>query len=256
MATHPRPVEDDSPNQFTIEDLARTTGLSVRNLRSHHARGLLPAPEVRGRVGYYGPVHVERVRLIRELQDEGLKLDGIKRLLTESEASGDGLLAVRRAADAFAESEASEVIGAAELGERLGLHPEDGALLEKAKKLGILVPLGGDLFEVPSPSLLETAEEVVRRGIPLPHALDLFAELSRHARDVSRKFVKVFIDDVWKPFSDAGLPDDRWDEVAESMEQLRPLAGEALLTVYRQTLSEEVEQTFADITRRLAQGKR
>ena len=122
--------------------------------------------------------------------------------------------------------------------------------------LGLLVPLGGDLSEVPSPSLLATAEEAVRRGIALAHAIDLLEELERHARDVSRKFVKLFLDDVWKPFSDAGLPDDRWGEVAESMEELRPLAAQALLTVYRQTLSDEVETTFADITRRLAEGKR
>ena len=53
----------------------------MRNVRSHHARGLLPPPEVRGRTGYYGPEHVERLRLIRQLQAEGLKLEGIKRLL-------------------------------------------------------------------------------------------------------------------------------------------------------------------------------
>ena len=67
----------------------------MRNLRSHHARGLLPPPEVRGRTGYYGPEHVARLRLIRELQSEGLKLDGIKRLLGDS---GERLLALKRAA--------------------------------------------------------------------------------------------------------------------------------------------------------------
>ncbi len=248
--------EEASPNQLTIEALSRETGLSVRNLRSHHARGLLPAPEVRGRVGYYGPEHVERLRLIQELQAEGLKLEGIKRLLEESEHSGEGLLRVKRAADSFEENEGSEVVRLAELRERLGFTAGDQKLLDKAVKLGLLVPLGDDLFEVPSPSLLGTAEEVVRRGISLAHALDLVQELERHARDVSRKFVKRFVDDVWRPFSDAGLPDDRWSEVAESMEQLRPLAAQALLTVYRQRLSDEVEATLTDITRRLSEGKR
>ena len=250
------PAAAGSPNQLTIEGLARETGLSVRNLRSHHARGLLPPPEVRGRVGYYGPEHVERLRLIQELQGEGLKLAGIKRLLDDSAGPGPGLLQVKRAADAFEESEGSEVVTIAELRERLGLDETDTKLLDKAVELGILVPLGRDLFEVPSPSLLATAEEVVHRGITLPHAIALLQELERHARDISQKFVKLFLEDVWKPFSDAGLPDDRWSEVAESMNQLRPLAADALLTVYRQTLSDEVEATFADITRRLSKGKR
>src|SRR5918998_4213483 len=121
--------DEASPNQLTIEALAHETGLSVRNLRSHHARGLLPPPEVRGRVGYYGPEHVERLRLIQELQAEGLKLDGIKRLLEESR--GDGLLNVKRAADAFGagDGEGSEVITAEELTERLGLATADRKLL-------------------------------------------------------------------------------------------------------------------------------
>ena len=61
---------------LTIDELARETGMTVRNVRSHHARGLLPPPEVRGRTGFYGPEHVDRLRLIQELQSEGLKLEG------------------------------------------------------------------------------------------------------------------------------------------------------------------------------------
>src|SRR5919107_3241597 len=133
-------VEDgsESPNQLTIEGLAHETGLSVRNLRSHQARGLLPPPEVRGRIGYYGPEHMERIRLIQELQGEGLKLDGIKRLLEES--AGEGLLRVKRATDAFGEGEGSEVITADELRERLGAGAGERKLIARATALGILVP--------------------------------------------------------------------------------------------------------------------
>jgi hypothetical protein len=40
------------------------------------------------------------------------------------------------------------------------------------------------------------------------------------------------------------------------MDELRPLAALALMTVFRRTLSDEVEATFAGITKRLAEGKR
>ena len=42
--------------------------MSVRNIRNHQSRGLLPPPEVRARTGYYGPEHVARLRLIQEMQ--------------------------------------------------------------------------------------------------------------------------------------------------------------------------------------------
>src|SRR3954452_13900714 len=111
--------EGDGPpaNELTIDDLAREMGLSVRNVRSHQARGLLPAPEVRGRIGYYGPEHVSRLRLIHELQAEGMKLQGIKRLRRESDGRGDGLLRVKHAADSPADAESPEVVSVNELGE-------------------------------------------------------------------------------------------------------------------------------------------
>ena len=238
---------------LTIDELARETGLTVRNLRSHHARGLLPPPEVRGRTGYYGPEHVERLRLILQLQSEGLKLEGIKRLLADS---GERLIALKRAAGEVPET--PEVVTAAELGERLALGADDHPrrLLAKAQKLGVLVPLGDDHYEVPSPALLAAAEEVVRRGVSLAHALDMIEGVQRHSRAVAREFIKLFMDDVWKPFAAAGMPEDEWGALTESMEQVRPLAGQALLAVFRRSMDEEVEATFAEMARRLAGGKR
>src|SRR5687767_10405553 len=65
---------------LTIEQLASETGFTVRNIRAHQARGLLPPPEVRARVGYYGDEHVARLQLIQELQADGFNLKGIKQL--------------------------------------------------------------------------------------------------------------------------------------------------------------------------------
>lgn len=250
------PAPEAEGNDLTIDELAREVGLSVRNLRSHQARGLLPPPEVRKRVGYYGPEHVARVRLIQELQAEGMKLDGIKRLLDASGASGEGLLRVKHAAEAFGEAESTEILTVAELREKFGPTEDEPKLIERAIKLGLLAPVGDDMFEVTSPSLLAAAEEVVARGISLPHALELLSSLKRHSRSVSEKFVRLFVEDVWKPFATTGQPDERWEEIADAMDRLRPLAEEALLAVFRQTLSDEVESTFSDIARRLAQGKR
>ena len=243
-------------NDLTIDELAREVGLSVRNLRSHQARGLLPPPEVRKRVGYYGPEHVARVRLIQELQAEGMKLEGIKRLLDASGASGEGLLRVKHAAEAFGDAEGSEIVSLAELRERFGEDEDEAKLISRAVKLGLLAPVGDDLYEVPSPSLLAAAEEVVARGISLPHALELLGELDRHSRGVSEKFVHLFMEDVWKPFAASGRPDESWQELAETMDRLRPIAEEALLVIFRRRLSDEVESAFTGIARRLAQGKR
>lgn len=247
---------EDSDNTLRIDELARMTGLSVRNIRSHHERGLLPPPAVRGRVGYYGPAHIERIHLIQSLQSEGLKLEGIKRLLEDSHTDSAGLLRVKQAADAFAETETGEVLTEFELLERLGVAPEHARkVLADAQRLGIVVPLGQGHYQVLSPSLIDAAEAVVRGGVKLEHALRLVEDVGRHSEAISKRFVKTFIDDVWRPFAAAGMPQDEWARIGEAMESMRPAAAMVVVAVFRQRLADEVETAFAQIVKRMSQGK-
>ena len=140
--------------------------MTVRNIRAHQARGLLDPPEVRMRVGYYGAEHLAQLRLIRELQDDGFNLNGIKRLLSDTEGTAERLLAFKQALSAAAGTEAPQLITLSELGRRFDVSPDEAiAVLTQAQRLGVLVALGEDQFEVPSPSLLALAEEGVRNGI-------------------------------------------------------------------------------------------
>ena len=157
-----------SEADLTVEQLAYETGMSVRNIRNHQSRGLLPPPEVRARVGYYGPEHVARLRLIQEMQAEGFKLSAISRLIGEHGADADRFVGLRQAVTAPFATEAPEVYSREELVEKFGA--DDDKLLDKAQKLGLLVDLGEERFEAPSPALLRAAEEVMAMGIELPAA--------------------------------------------------------------------------------------
>lgn len=254
-ARHLEPVPPE--NQLTIEELAAQTGMTVRNIRSHQARGLLAPPEVRSRVGYYGSEHVLQLRLIRELQDQGFNLGGIKRLLEETPDTAERLLRVGRSVRAQRADQPAETMTAVELGQRFQLEPAEGRqILDVAVRLGILIPLGGDNYEAPNPSLLAVADEAVRSGIPLRAALQVIQELQRHSDAVSRSFVKLFITEVWKPFARADMPDERWPEIEDAIERLRPAASQAVLSIFQERLSGQIEGAFAEITRRLSERKR
>jgi DNA-binding transcriptional MerR regulator len=249
--------QSNSPNQLTIEQLAAVTKMSVRNIRAHQARGLLAPPEVRLRVGYYGPVHVAQLRLIRELQDDGFNLNGIKRLLDDTQGTAERLLRFKRALAAAPYAEQTETLTLAELGRRFRVSAEEApAVLAKAQRLGVLVPVGEDTYEVPSPLLLTVAEEVVARGIALNSALAILEEIERHCDSVSRSFVTLFLQEVWRPFQQADMPPERWPEIERAVERLRPIASEALLAIFQQRLGKEVEGAFTEITRRLAERAR
>src|SRR5689334_23893626 len=111
-------------NRLTIEELAAESGMTVRNIRSHRARGLLPPPEVRDRVGYYGPQHVARLRMIQELQSEGFNLKGIERLLEQSPGPAEQFLSFKRALGASFETEKPQTFTRDELVERFGENEE------------------------------------------------------------------------------------------------------------------------------------
>lgn len=248
--------DGDGTHGLTIEQLAAETGMSVRNIRSHQARGLLAPPEVRSRVGYYGPEHVAQLRLIRDLQEEGFNLNGIKRLLEDRHGTAERLLRVRQALAATVKDGPAETHTAIELGQRFNLGVEEGReLLSKAIKMGVLIPLGGDKYEAPNPSLLEVGDEAVRSGIPLRAALGVIEEVQRHCDAASRSFVRLFLREVWRPFAKEDMPVERWPEIEDAVERLRPAASEALITIFQEQLSTQIERALNEITHRLSERK-
>jgi DNA-binding transcriptional MerR regulator len=238
---------------LTVEQLAYETGMSVRNIRNHQSRGLLPPPEVRARVGYYGPEHVARLRLIQEMQAEGFKLSAISRLIGEHGEDADRFVGLRQAVTAPFATEAPEVYARAELVEKFGT--DDDRLIEKAKKLGLLVDLGEDRYEAPSPALIRAAEEVTGMGIELPDALAAIEKLERNAQSSARTFVDLFVEEVWKPFDEAGRPEEGWDEIIAAIGRLRPLAFDALNATFRLTLTSEIEKAFGEVLERRQKKK-
>ena len=128
------------PADLTIEELAAESGMTVRNIRAHQARGLLAPPEVRMRVGYYGPNHVAALRLIRELQEDGFNLAAIKRLLSDRERTEERFARFRASLLRPSEHELAQTVDAARLRERLGVDGDAAdQVLARAERLGAVV---------------------------------------------------------------------------------------------------------------------
>lgn len=239
--------------EMTIEQLAAETGMTVRNIRAHQARGLLAPPEVRMRIGYYGPEHVAQLKLIRDLQEDGFNLAGIKRLLDDAQGTAQRLTRFRRALTSPPNVEQPQMLTIAELGRRFRVSAEEAPeVLRRAERLGVIVATGEGRYRVPSPSLLAVAEQVVARGVSLDGALSVFKQAEVHCDAVSAAFVALFMNEVWEPFQRAGMPAERWPEIDETIERLRPLASEALLGIFAQRMSAQIEEAFGELTRRLA----
>jgi DNA-binding transcriptional MerR regulator len=240
--------EDEAAEaSLTVEQLAQASGMTVRNIRNHQTRGLLPPPVVRGRTGFYGQRHIERLRLIQQMQAEGLKLSAIERLLGGDSGWADLFAGLRQAIAVPFTTEEPEIVTLAELEARFGPVSLNAPVLLKSQRLGLLTNLGDGTFEATSPALLRAAEEVVARGVPLKAALSVISKVQRNAQAASEAFVRLFLDELWKPFDAAGQPEEERPKLIESIDRLRPLAVEALLAVFEQSLAAATEEAFGKV---------
>jgi DNA-binding transcriptional MerR regulator len=229
--------------RMTIDELAQRAGMTVRNIRAHQSRGLLPPPQVEGRTGYYDNEHLARLELIREMQADGFNLGAISRLLEGVGEKSTEVLDFARAVRRPFEDEEPEILSFEELAQRWGGN-EDPALLRRAERLGLMRPLGNDRVEVLSPRVLRAGTELAELGIPPERALDVADRLRKQSREVARTFIELFLETIWKPFDRAGRPEEDWPRVRDALERLRPLASEALMAIFQIVMTEATEKAF------------
>jgi DNA-binding transcriptional MerR regulator len=244
-------TDSDGPS-LTIDELARTSGMTVRTLRAHQSRGLLPPPTVRARTGYYGPDHVARLELIKELQGDGMTLDDIRQLLDSTGGSTAEVLRFTRRLRGLFYEEERQIVEVEDLAERWG-RP-DGAALTRALSVGLLRDLGDGRFEESSPRLSRAAQELASLGVGLDSILDASEELRELCEGVAALYVDIFLGAVWKPFEAEGKPDEQWPAINDGLERLQSLAEESLLAMFDLVIAERIAETFGREVQRLSSG--
>ena len=232
------------PDGLTIEQLARRTGMTVRNIRAHVTRGLLPPPHLRGRTAYYGPEHVARLQLVTGLQEQGFNLAAIARLIAGPVAqSPEETVAFYRTALGPWLSEAPEVHHERDLAARFGLAPDAG-LRRQLVELGMIEPLSDGRVRVLNPTLLRVGRDLAALGFTPDRLLGVLAVLLEHSRIVSDAFVAMFLDVHWKPYVEAGMPPSQLPDLRRVIEALQPLASQAVVAAFQQEIAQATGRAF------------
>jgi DNA-binding transcriptional MerR regulator len=125
----------DGDTRYSIGDLARLTGLSVKAIRYYSDRGIVP-PTDRSPAGYrqYGPDAVARLGLVRTLRDLGLDLPTIQRILDRDIALPEVAAVHARALEVQIRTLRRRHAVLAIVARR-GATPEEIALMHKLAKL-------------------------------------------------------------------------------------------------------------------------
>lgn len=234
--------------ELTIDELAQESGVSSRNIRYYQTRGLLPPPRVKGRSGVYGQQHLDRLALLDELKAEGLNLQAISFLLGGGEnVDNEELRGLKRAIlDSWGKSDPEE-LSLKDLRKQLRLSDEELAgYAERAMELGLLGPGDEeDTVRVLLPDILTAGRELMEMGVGFDRALDVLADIREHAGAVADSYVDMFDEAVLAPWDARGRPDDEWRDIRESVERLRPIAGDALLAVFNQLIEQAITERLS-----------
>jgi DNA-binding transcriptional MerR regulator len=176
----------DAEADYTIDELARAANVTVRSVRVYHERGVLPPPQVRGRTGYYGAEHLERLRTIGRLLDRGMKLNGIKELF-DAWDRGEGLTDVLGLVGAGArrvDRMPVETVSAADL-ESWCREAPDG--LARVLALGLFERVDERTYRVLNPRLHRIGVRLIGAGVAIPELITELEALQADSARIARR---------------------------------------------------------------------
>lgn len=221
---------------YTVDELAGAAGVPTRTLRHYQWERVLPRPERKGRVAFYGDRHLQRLRLIAKLQDRGLRLRAIRDALRQVER---GKLAVEEwlgLADQLPtprSDEAPVILSEAELRERVGERP--AGFIAALSRSGLVRRQGDRLsprYIVPSPGLLDIGLTLHDAGLDIETGAEAAALVRKRMRRAANDLLAQFVTRTGRGLARPRSPRD----VGEALAALRSVGAEAVRLLFAQEM--------------------
>ncbi|MDN5939865.1 MAG: MerR family transcriptional regulator [Salinisphaera sp.] len=232
--------------EYSIDELARASQMTVRNIRAYQDRGLLPPPSRRGRKGVYNQDHLSRLRIIGRLLERGYTLANIDELIASWEQGRNiaEVLGLESAVSSPWSDEVPDYASLPQLIQRFGINFSTKTL-NKAVRLDILQP-DGLRYRIPSPRMLHAGSELVAAGIPLEDMLDVVAHLRRNVEEAAQAMVQLVATHVFDRYGDELPPAEKIPELSDLIWRLRPLVEMAVLPEVARAMEKAANRLLGD----------
>lgn len=235
--------------QYRLDDLAREAGVASTTVRLYQAKGLLPAPRLEGRTGWYDESHLSRLRLVARLQTEGHSLAGIADLIQQWEQgrSLDAMIGIESELDALLGDTRAVVMSPLEV---LACFPESSMtpeLMQRAAALGLIQAAEDGNVRVADRRFLETGSELVGLGVPASVVLDEWEALTAHTDEVANRFIAIFETHLAPANMRGGLDTERIHELAVTLARLQILARHVLVATLDSSVARIGRQQLGEL---------
>ena len=222
---------------YRVEELASAANVRVDTVRFYQTRGLLPKPRREGRIALYSSSHLERLRRIRSLSDQGFSLAQIGRFLQghDTAENPEPLL------EALVEKDVGErTYSQAELAQEAGV-PEALVNAAVAAGLGQAIELEGESrFTGADIEMAKAALAILGTGFPLDALLALATRHAENVNLVADEAIHLFDDYVRNANDSVGRSEASvlldQESVAQSFRDLLPQVTRLVALHFQRTL--------------------
>lgn len=222
----------------------------MRTIRFYAGMGLIPPPEVRGRLGLYDEHHIARLELVRDLQGLGFTLAAIEGYLARIplDRSPEDL-ALHRALLAPWLPEEPETVDRAALEARAG-RPLDEQALAQLAALGVIEADGAGRWILTSPDKLGYGLSLLDTGMDFDVQLAAKTIIERHTSALATELVTLFHDTVLREYRDRGRPPQLRAALIAMLERLKPVTVDGVVTNFQLAVNRAIRESAvqSDIT--------
>lgn len=241
-----QPVGEASPprNSYRIDDLARTSGVTVRNIRAYQERGLLHPPTRRGRVALFDDTHLARLKVITSMLSRGYTSDHISEMLGAWQSGLDlgqvlGLESALISPDAQDEPRTVSKPTAVELAGGV----EDLELLMSA---GLAEPAGARV-KLLRPGLMKAFAEMRGYGMTTAQLLEVYKGVAPEVDRITEILVTAGAQHVAHLFEvGSATTTGDLEDLVEMLQRFRSLAMTSVTATLTESIDRTVEALLAD----------
>jgi len=234
--------------RLKIRELVQRTGVSKETVHYYIREGLLPRPPKRGRnIADYDESYIERIRLIKELQDNYFPpLSIIKNIIEKPGKSSEGQSFLRLRSEYFRPVDQllpNEIAGEQAFREATGLGRK---WLAKMEEWGIITPILREGQKVYSQDDITLGKIFVRMdeiGVGVRDGFD--PEALRHYRDMFRDIVVL----THKHYFEAALGKLDPEEFSRRIVEGREVMSVLFYHLYRKISREEYQRILSFVER-------
>jgi len=232
--------------EYRIDDLARTVGTTVRNVRAYQDRGLLAPPRIDGRVGFYTDAHLARLRIIQSFLDRGYAMAQIAELLTAWEEGKDlaDVIGLEQAVSPLWSGEIPTYAPTTEIRAVLASDTED--YFDRFAELGWIKPEGQRCL-VTSPQLLNAFKEALGYGFSTRELIELHEVIAPAIDDTAKRMVDTAARHITGEHGRSWLPSDgELGELATMLQRLRQMTFTTVHAMLARAMEENMGTALAE----------